>query len=338
MRESRRADRELATVKHEYRDTVLTSYVGGSPALDTFSAMLDADGLSSLLDREASAGIIQGEFEEKRAAYEAAAGDAEDAAVAAEDAAADAEDAATDALAAKEDAEAAVAAAAAAADSVTAEKTRLLRRMARLEGISVDLAEERQAALEQERQEQAALQAQLEQQAQQEQEEQQAEEEPEPPAQEDPPADEPDTDEPTDEPDTDDPPPPPPTRPGRRRGRGRVRPRPARRAVRLGRRRTGLVGLLGPDHGRVGSGRQVAPALLRRPVRAVDADLGQRPAARRPGLLGIVEQRRLDLPRRAVRRRRHDHPRPAHRPAGDQESMYYWIPPTTTPGRRRRDA
>ena len=216
VRESHRAARALATVKHEYRDTVLTSYVGGSPALDTFSAMLDADGLSSLLDREASAGIVQGEFEEKRAAYEDAAGDAEDAAQAAEDAAADAADAAADARTAKEDAESAVAAAAAAADSVTAEKTRLLRRMARLEGISVDLAEERQAALEQERQEQAALQAQLEQQAQQE---------PEPPVQEDPPADDqpddqPDTDQPadrTDEPDTDvpdDPAPPPPANQG----------------------------------------------------------------------------------------------------------------------------
>jgi peptidoglycan DL-endopeptidase CwlO len=196
-RESRRAARALATVKHEYRDAVLTSYVGGSPALDTFSAMLDADGLSSLLDREASAGIVQGEFEEKRAAYEDAAGDAEDAAQAAEDAAADAADAAADARTAKEDAESAVAAAAAAADSIPAEKTRLLRRMARLEGISVDLAEERQSALEQERQEQAALQAQLEQQAQQE---------PEPPVQEDPPADDQPDDQPdTDQPDTDQP-------------------------------------------------------------------------------------------------------------------------------------
>ena len=215
-RESRRAARALATVKHEYRDAVLTSYVGGSPALDTFSAMLDADGLSSLLDREASAGIVQGEFEEKRAAYEDAASDAEDAAQAAEDAATDAADAAADARTAKEDAESAVAAAAAAADSVTAEKTRLLRRMARLEGISVDLAEERQAALEQERQEQAALQAQPR--------SSEAQQEPEPPVQEDPPADDqpddqPDTDQPadTDEPDTDvpdDPAPPPPANQG----------------------------------------------------------------------------------------------------------------------------
>lgn len=204
-REARRAAQALVVVKADYRDAVLTSFVGGSPELDAFSAMLDADGLPSLVDREATADIIQGEFEEKRTAYEDAADEAADAEQAAEDAASDAEDAAEDALVAKEDAESAVDAAAAAADSVAAEKTRLLRRMARLEGISVALAEERQAALEQQRQEQAALQAQLEQQAQQqEQEEQQAEEEP--PAQEEPPADV-DTDDPPEP--ADDPAPPP---------------------------------------------------------------------------------------------------------------------------------
>lgn len=219
-RESRRADRALATVKHDYRDAVLNTVVGGSPELDAFSAMLDADGLSSLLDREASSGIIQGEFEEKRAAYEDAAGEAEDAAQTAEDAAADAADAAADAEAAKEAAESAVAAAAAAAESVTAEKTRLLRRLARLEGISVELAEERQAALEHERQEQAALQAEQEQQAQQDQQDQQDQPEqpaqPEQPGQEEPPADDADDQtEPADQPDhdqpddTDDPAPPP---------------------------------------------------------------------------------------------------------------------------------
>ena len=75
-RESRRAARALAVVKQDYRDAVLTSFVGGSPELDAFTAMLDADGMSSLLDRDATAGIVQGEFQEKRTAYEAAATDA----------------------------------------------------------------------------------------------------------------------------------------------------------------------------------------------------------------------------------------------------------------------
>jgi cell wall-associated NlpC family hydrolase len=219
-RESRRAARALAVVKQDYRDAVLTSFVGGSPELDAFTAMLDADGMSSLLDRDATAGIVQGEFQEKRTAYEAAATDAEDAAQEAEDAATDAADAAADARTAKEYAESAMADAAAAAESVTADKTRLLRRMARLEGISVALAEERQAALEQERQEQAALAAQEAQEAQETQEGQQSQEDP---AQEQPPAGDaspptdptPPTDpappaDPTGTDDSDEPPPPPP--------------------------------------------------------------------------------------------------------------------------------
>ncbi len=42
--------------------------------------------------------------------------------------------------------------------------------------------------------------------------------------------------------------------------------------------------------------------------------------ARRPGLLGLVERSVVDLPRRALRRRRPDHPRAAHRPAGRPRS------------------
>ncbi|RHW26681.1 NlpC/P60 family protein [Nocardioides immobilis] len=199
-RESRRAARELATVKHDYRDAVLTTFVGGSPDLAEFNAMLDADGLSSLLDRDATASIVQGEFEEKRTAYETAAGEAEDAEQAAEDAAADAADAAEDAWTAKEDAESAVSAAAAAAESVSAEKARLLRRLAHLEGISVALAEERQAALEQQRQEQAALEA------RQQQEQQEQAEDP-PPADDTEPTEPIEPTEPT-EPDDSDPAPP----------------------------------------------------------------------------------------------------------------------------------
>ncbi|KAA1428283.1 C40 family peptidase [Nocardioides antri] len=161
-RASRRADRELGRVREDYRDTLLTT-AGSSPDLDAFNAALDSDGFSSLLDQRNAADIVQGEFEEERIAFEAAADDAEDAEQVAEDAASDAEDAAADALVAKQDAEAAVAAAATAAQSVTAEKTRLLRRLARLEGISIELAEQRQAALEQEALEQAALEAQHEQ-------------------------------------------------------------------------------------------------------------------------------------------------------------------------------
>lgn len=202
VRQSRRADRELVRVKQDYRDALLRSFLRGSPDLAELSAALDADGLSSLLDSQATAGIVQAEFEEKRTAYETAATAAADAAQVAQDAAADAAAAADDALQAKQEAESAVAVATQAAQSVATEKRRLLRRLAHLEGISLALAEQRQADLEQQRQEQAALQAQQEQQAEQVPEEPSAE----PPAEEpteEPPAEEPPAD------DTDDPPSPP---------------------------------------------------------------------------------------------------------------------------------
>jgi cell wall-associated NlpC family hydrolase len=202
-RESRRAARALAVVKADYRDAVLTSFVA-KPELNALGAMLQADGLPSLLDRSATAGIVQGEFEKQRAEYEDAVDDAEDAEDAAEEAAADAEDAAATALTARQDAEAAVAAAATAAETVAVEKTRLVRRLARLQGISVALAEERQAAIEQERREQAA-QEQQEQAEQEQAEQQEQEQQPEPPAEDtddapsQPPADD-QTEDPADDP------------------------------------------------------------------------------------------------------------------------------------------
>ena len=50
--------------------------------------------------------------------------------------------------------------------------------------------------------------------------------------------------------------------------------------VPVGRRRAGQVGLLGPDHARVAGGRHLAAALLSGPVRRVHADRRGRPAAR----------------------------------------------------------
>ncbi|KAA1419582.1 NlpC/P60 family protein [Nocardioides humilatus] len=230
-RASRRADRSLAVVKHDYRDAILESFVTGSPDLNEFSALLDADGLSSALDRVATSEIVQREFVEKRSAYESAAGKAEEAEEAAEDATDEAADAKADAGEAKDDAEAAVAAAQSAATTVADEKALLLQKLARLEGISVDLAQQRQAALEQQRQEEIAEQAQQQaaeeqaalEQAQQEAAEEQAqqEQEQEQEEQEDPPADSGDsddsdtpddttTDDPSDEPDTEEPPATPP--------------------------------------------------------------------------------------------------------------------------------
>jgi peptidoglycan DL-endopeptidase CwlO len=123
---------------------------------------------------------------------------------------------------AKEAVEAAVAEAQAAVSSIAAEKAALVRRLARVQDISIELARERQQALAEQAAEEAAEQAALEaqQQEQEEQQEQAAQEDQEPqqdgpsnePADQDPPADN-DDPEPTDnddpEPPQDDDPPPP---------------------------------------------------------------------------------------------------------------------------------
>ncbi len=66
----------------------------------------------------------------------------------------------------------------------------------------------------------------------------------------------------------------------RRLGRDRVRRGPDRRALPVGRRRAGQVGLLGPDHAGLAGRRHLAAALLGRPVRRDHADRRGRPAAR----------------------------------------------------------
>ncbi len=100
---------------------------------------------------------------------------------------------------------------------------------------------------------------------------------------------------------------------GRRTGRDRLRGGPDRRSLPVGRGRSGQVGLLGPDHAGVGGGRHLAAALLSRPVRRQHADHRGPAPAGRPAVLGLLELTVVDLPRRAVRRRWPDDPRPAHR-------------------------
>lgn len=180
-RESRRADLALAEQKESYRGTVLSSY-GGGVELEALDGILDADGMSSVIDRSVAAGVVQEALGAQRDDYLAAADEAEEAEQEAEDTAADADAAADRARDARDTAQAAADEAAAAAAAIAWEKQRLLQRLARLEGISVDLAEQRQAALEAERLEEQRL----------EQEQQQLEQEP------DPETDDPETEEPVD--------------------------------------------------------------------------------------------------------------------------------------------
>lgn len=168
-RESRRADLALADQKEAYRGTVLSSY-GAGAELDALDGILDADGMSSVIDRSVAADVVQERLDEQRDDYLAAADQADAAEQEAEDTAADATAAEGRARDAQAAAQAAADDAAAAAAAIAGEKERLVRRLARLEGISVDLAEQRQLELEEQR---------LEEQREQQEQEQQEQDEPE---------------------------------------------------------------------------------------------------------------------------------------------------------------
>ncbi|HYG93141.1 MAG TPA: NlpC/P60 family protein [Nocardioides sp.] len=161
QRASLRADRALTEQRERYRNTVITSFTSGQE-LSGLEAMLDADGLSALLDRSTAVERVNGAFDAQHEEYLAVSEAAQAAEARKEDAADEAVAAAQEAADARDAAEAAVAQAAAAAEATAAEKGRLLRELARLQGISVGLAEQRQAALEQERLEERREQQQAE--------------------------------------------------------------------------------------------------------------------------------------------------------------------------------
>ena len=187
-----------------YRDSLVTSYTHGS-SLGALSSVVESDGLSEMMQRSAtmrnSETAMDARYDDLRDAQseaDAAAEDAEDARVQAGEAAQRARDA-------RDAAQVAADNAADAAQEITAEKTGLIARLARLEGISFELAERRQAGLEARAQEKAAEQA-------AEEVTQQPPAEPEPPTATEPPA-EPEPMQPTPQDPSEDPaptsPPPP---------------------------------------------------------------------------------------------------------------------------------
>jgi hypothetical protein len=316
---SRKADREeaaaladVARLRDVYASSVVTSYQS-MPTLNALSGVIESDGILDVIERMDTMRDTELALDDRYDEFRIASSAAQVAGDQAGAARAEAEQKERAARDARDAAQAAADAAAAQAQAVADEKARLLTRLARLQDISVDLAQRRQAGLEaaaaKAAAEQAAAQAAAEQ-AQDQQEQQERDPAPQPHPPPEPP-----------------PPPPPPGAPAPaqqrpaagvlgRPGRRGVRARPDRRALRVGRRRTGLLGLLRPDHGRLGARREVAAALLRGPVRPVHADRAEPARAGRPGLLGLVEQPLLDLPRGALHRGGADHPRPPLGAAG----------------------
>jgi cell wall-associated NlpC family hydrolase len=157
-REARRAQRaaerihattetQLGTMRDQYVDVVVSSYEM-SPSLTAMAAILESDGITTVVDRTASLQNAQAAMDQVYDDYDAAAllaGVSSDQATEAR-LAADAlrEDTKQARAAARETQRAA----AGEADAVAAERVDLIGELARLQGISVALAEERQEWLE----------------------------------------------------------------------------------------------------------------------------------------------------------------------------------------------
>ena len=272
--------------------------------LTTFSTALTAGGPHDLMVGIANHDASSQAYDAQYQAWHAADQLAKVYQAKAESALDEAAQAKADAHQAREDAKTAVQLQQNAVVAIDAQRQSLIQELAQAQNISVALATQRQQGLEQRRQEKIAEQRRIEQLQQlREQRRQESREQarirqlrriqhlrelrqqhhdqhntPTTPA---PPP----------------PPPPPPAAPaGRpdaaaaerdgRPDRDQLRLRPARRPVRLGCRRSGLVGLLRPDDGCLGRRRRLAAALLGGAVRRDHADLGRSAAARRPGLLG----------------------------------------------------
>ena len=295
---------QLGTMRDEYVDVVVSSYEM-SPSLTAMAAILESDGIATVVDRTASLQNAQAAMDQVYDDYDAAAllaGVSSDQATEARLAADALREETKQARATARETQRA---AAGEADAVAAERVDLIGELARLQGISVALAEERQEWLEA----QATPTD--------------AHADPDPDAHpvrgadahpgadagahegsddradggsdSDPDADPHGCSHPDAHADTDAHPHAhsdggphpdgdadhPTARPGGwRGGRDRLRASPDRRPVPVGRRRARQVGLLGPDHARVAGGRRLAAALLSGSVRRVHADRRGRPAAR----------------------------------------------------------
>ncbi|MCD4523331.1 C40 family peptidase [Nocardioides sp. cx-173] len=138
---------DVERLREVYASSVVTS-VQSMPTLNAMTGVMESDGILDVLERmdtmRDTETALDSNYDEFRAAS-AAAAEASDAATAAR---ADAERTETAARAARDLAQNAADSAAAQAQAVAEEKTRLLAEIARLQDISVGLAERRQAGLE----------------------------------------------------------------------------------------------------------------------------------------------------------------------------------------------
>lgn len=152
---SRLAASDVATQRQNYADALVRSYQS-APTVSSVSAMVQADGISDYVEQRATmdnaTAALEGRYDQFRASATVADLSASQAAEA-EVRAADLE---REALALRHRAEAAQQAAERRADQLSERRDELIAELARLEGVSVTLAERRQEGLEREAAERAA--------------------------------------------------------------------------------------------------------------------------------------------------------------------------------------
>ncbi|MBM7518099.1 C40 family peptidase [Nocardioides nitrophenolicus] len=141
------ADQVLAEHEASFRDAVITVQ-GLGLELTVVEAIVDAKGIDALLEQTSASEHLQALFDQRRDEYVAASAAATEAADAATAASAEADRALADARAARDAARAAAQDAEAVTARIEGRRTRLVKRLARLQGVSVAVARAHQAAVD----------------------------------------------------------------------------------------------------------------------------------------------------------------------------------------------
>ena len=160
---ARPSPRPTSTRQQEVYGAALVTSYEMAPGLTALSAIAKSDGITTVIDRATTMQNAEDALDGKYDEFRASATLADVATEQAEDARAAAAAAEQQARTARDAAQAAEAAAAGQAQSIAAEKSALLAQLAELEHVSVELATQRQAALEAQAAAAAAAAAQREQ-------------------------------------------------------------------------------------------------------------------------------------------------------------------------------
>ncbi|HEU5456031.1 MAG TPA: hypothetical protein VFU85_10150, partial [Nocardioides sp.] len=167
------ATADVERLREAYGDTVAASYQQ-APELTALNAIAGSDGIDGVIDQVTTMRNAETALDANYDSFRAASTLADVATQQARDARSDAAALELEASEARDRAQAAADSAAASADAIAEEKGALIRELARLQDVSVNLAQRRQTALEQAAAEAAAAAALREQRAQERRERRQA--------------------------------------------------------------------------------------------------------------------------------------------------------------------